>query len=119
MQVGVVVSGPATVDEKIVHIGSAPFPPLVLVAVDLPDGGALYKPTIAGLPIVWEAMPTSAAAASFGGAWLASGKELGMIVPFAIVAEESNVIINTRHPEYLHIELTLVRPIIFDGRMVK
>lgn len=64
-------------------------------------------------------MPTSAAAASFGGAWLASGKQLGMIVPSAIVPEEGNVIINTRHPDYVRVELTLVRPFTFDGRVIK
>ncbi len=105
--------------EKFVDVGAAPFPPLVLVAVDIPDGSALYKPTIAGLPLGWDAMPTSAAAASFGGAWLASGKQLGMIVPSALVPEEGNVIINTRHPDYAHVELTVVRPFTFDGRMVK
>lgn len=105
--------------EKLVHIGAGPFPPLVLVAVDLPDSSPLYTPSIAELPIGWDTMPTSAAAASFGGAWLAKGSSLGMIVPSAIVAEESNVVINTRHPDYTHVELTVVRPFTFDGRMFK
>ena len=105
--------------EKFVHIGTAPFPPLVLVAVDMPDGSPLYTPSIAELPIGWDTMPTSAAAASFGGAWLASRSKLAMIVPSAIVSEESNVVINTRHPDYAHVALTVVRPFTFDGRMFK
>jgi RES domain-containing protein len=105
--------------EKFIHIGAVPFPPLVLVAVDIPDGSALYKPSIAELPIGWDTMPTSAAAASFGGAWLAMGSRLGMIVPSAIVPEESNVVINTRHPDYAHVELAVVRPFTFDDRMFK
>jgi RES domain-containing protein len=105
--------------EKFVHIGAAPFPPLVLVAVDLPDSSALYTPSIAELPIGWDTVPTSAVAASFGGAWLASASALAMIVPSAIVPEESNVVINTRHPDYAHVELTIVRPFTLDGRMFK
>jgi RES domain-containing protein len=64
-------------------------------------------------------MPTSAAAAKFGGAWRAMGSQLGMIVPSAIVPEESDVVVNPRHPDYAHVELTVVRQFTFDGRMFK
>ena len=105
--------------EKFIHIRAAPYPPLMLVAVDIPDSSALYTPSIAELPLGWNAMPTSAVAASFGGAWLATESSLGMIVPSAIIPEESNVVINTWHPDYAHVELRVVRPFAFDGRMFK
>ncbi|MDL2354482.1 MAG: RES family NAD+ phosphorylase [Pseudomonadota bacterium] len=105
--------------EKFVNIGATPFPPLVLVAVDIPDDSALYSPTVAELPIGWNTMPTSAAAQKFGGAWLSRASELGMIVPSAIVPEETNMVINTRHPGYMDVALTLVRSFTFDGRMFK
>jgi RES domain-containing protein len=105
--------------EKFVHIGAAPVPPLVLVSVDIPDSSLLYAPLIAVLPVGWDTMPTSAAAQKFGAAWLAAGNNLAMAVPSAIVPEETNVILNPRHPEYAQVELAVVRQFQFDNRMFK
>lgn len=105
--------------EKFVHVDTALSPPMVLVAVDIPDGTHLYEPEPATLPAGWDALPISQAAQSFGGAWLAKGGELGMKVPSAIVPEESNVILNPRHPDYAAISLTVARPFTFDDRMFK
>lgn len=103
--------------EKLVHVGAGAFPPLVLVAVDIPDDTLLYAPDLAQLPNGWNAMPTSGAAQAFGRAWLEGGTELGMKVPSVIVPEESNVILNPRHPDYGRVELQIVRPFTFDGRI--
>ncbi|SFU61975.1 RES family NAD+ phosphorylase [Pseudoduganella namucuonensis] len=105
--------------EKFVHAGAGPFPPLALVAIDLPDDSPLYVPEIAALPHGWDAMPTSGPAQVFGGAWLARGAELAMKVPSAIVPEEANVVVNPRHPGYARILLSIVRPFAFDRRMFK
>jgi RES domain-containing protein len=105
--------------EKFVHVGAGPLPPMVLVAVDIPDGSPLYAPDPATLPAGWDALPSSKAAQSFGAAWLAGSAELGMKVPSAIVPEETNVILNPRHPDYAGIVLTIVRPFTFDDRMYK
>jgi RES domain-containing protein len=103
--------------EKFVHIGSAPLPPLVLVAIDIPDDSMLDTPAIRDLPAGWDTMPTSAAAQKFGGTWLAEGRNLGLIVPSAIVPEETNVVLNPQHPDYAEVRLAIVRPFSFDDRM--
>lgn len=105
--------------EKFVHVGAAPLPPLVLVAVDIPDDVVLYDPGVAGLPVGWDAMPTSDAAQAFGGAWLARGAELALKVPSAIVHEEANVVLNPHHPDFAQVELSVIRPFTFDDRMFK
>jgi RES domain-containing protein len=105
--------------EKFVHVGAAPMPPLVLVAVDIPDDSTVYAQAIDELPIGWNAMPTSKAAQEFGRVWLAKGADLGMSVPSVIVPEERNMVINPRHSDYRNVELTVVRPFAFDGRMFK
>jgi RES domain-containing protein len=105
--------------EKFVHVGASPIPPLVLVAVDIPDTSAVYTPTFDELPLDWDAMPISSAAQKFGGAWLTKGKQLAMSVPSAIVREERNMVINARHPDYRNVGLTVVRPFAFDDRMFK
>lgn len=105
--------------EKFVHVGSGPIPPLVLVAVDLPDAAPIEHIAPADLPPGWDDVPTSASAQAFGGHWLATGQALGLVVPSAILPEESNVILNPAHPTYAQVKLTVVRPFSFDQRMFK
>ena len=105
--------------EKFVHVGSSPLPPLVLVAVDIPDEASIYAPDFTTLPGGWDALPTSASAQAFGGAWLASNADLALKIPSAILPEETNVVVNPRHPDYPAVKLTVVRPFTFDHRMKK
>lgn len=42
-----------------------------------------------------------------------------MRVPSAVLAEGSNVILNPPHPDFEHVESTVVRPFSFDQRMFK
>lgn len=105
--------------EKFVHVGAAALPPLVLVAIDLPDDTAWFGPGVDELPPGWDAMPTSGAAQAFGGDWLARGGELAMKVPSAIVAEEANVILNPHHRDYARVQLSVLRPFTFDERLFK
>lgn len=105
--------------EKLVHLGSNPFPPLMLVAVDLPDACAVFEPDINTLPDGWATLPTSASAQSFGGAWLRRSDTLAMKIPSVIVPEESNFVINPLHPDYAQVQLTALRPFSFDRRLVK
>lgn len=105
--------------EKFVHVGSAPLPPLVLVAVDIPDQSKIFSPTASELPSGWDELPTSVSAQTLGREWLERGDALAMRVPSAVLPEESNVILNPRHPDFQHVKLTIVRPFSFDQRMFK
>jgi RES domain-containing protein len=104
--------------EKFVHIGNGPLPPLALVAVDMPDDVTPYEPSLLALPAGWDMLPASATAQSFGGAWLSSGTGLAMKIPSAIVPEECNVVINPSHRDYSRVTLSILRPFIFDNRML-
>jgi RES domain-containing protein len=104
--------------EKFVHLAGASHPPLVLVAVDVPD--ALFiRPALADLPIGWADLPASNGAQEFGRHWLQSSNELVMLVPSAIIPESTNALINPAHPAYARVELTIVRDFTFDARMFK
>jgi RES domain-containing protein len=105
--------------EKFVHVGAAPLPPLVLVAVDVPDTIVMWTPAASELPPGWDDMPTSASAQALGRTWLERQETLAMRVPSAVLPEESNVIVNPRHADYARVAMTVVRPFSFDGRMFK
>ena len=105
--------------EKFVHVGQAPLPPLVLVAVDLPDDCSIFTPNTSELPAGWDELPTSTSAQALGRAWLERGETLAMRVPSVVLPEENNVIVNPQHADYVRVQLTVVRPFTFDGRMYK
>lgn len=112
--------------EKFVHLAGAPHPPLVLVAINVPDdisdnaSGTLHvKPVLSRLPNGWADLPPSSGAQEFGAAWLQSSSELVMLVPSAIIPESTNALINPAHPAYAQVTLDIVRAFTFDARMFK
>lgn len=105
--------------EKFVQLESAPWPALVLVAIDIPDSCSIYRPTLDELPVGWDAMPTSSAAQAFGARWIRSGSSLLMQVPSVITPEECNILFNPQHSDFALLGMNIVRPFSFDGRMMK
>ncbi|NML62594.1 RES domain-containing protein [Massilia sp. RP-1-19] len=103
--------------EKFVHLGFAPLPPLVLIAVDIPDSASIYVPNREDLPAGWDTLPTSRSAQAFGGAWIAAVTELAMKVPSVVVPEENNVVLNARHATYNRVRLSVAREFSFDKRL--
>lgn len=104
--------------EKLVHLGLAPCPSLVLVAVDIPDTAIVYEPDLAALPVGWDALPISASAQTFGESWLRRNDTLAMKIPSAFVPEEANFVINPAHANYPEIQITVLRPFAFDRRLL-
>lgn len=105
--------------EKFAHLQAGPLPPLVLVAVDLPEPVDMFTPGTHTIPAGWDDMPVSAAAQAFGGAWLKKCEQLAMKVPSAIVAEDANVVLNPQHPDFAQVTMAVVRPFSFDSRLYK
>ena len=104
--------------EKFVHLAGANHPPLVLVAIDVPDALSI-SPALADLPKDWADLPASNSAQEFGRRWLQSNSNLVMLVPSAIIPESTNALINPAHPAYANVELAIVRDFTFDARMFK
>jgi RES domain-containing protein len=105
--------------EKFVHVGQAPLPPLVLVELEIPERSTVYSPAMSELPSGWDDLPTSTSAQAFGRVWLEQGELLAMRIPSAVLPEESNVILNPRHPDFQYVQMAVVRPFSFDQRMFR
>lgn len=103
--------------EKLVHTGTILPADLQLVALTLPDEGALYETVEAETLPGWEATPPAPASIEFGTDFLRSRRALGLIVPSAIVPEARNLIVNPLHPRFAEVRLELERPFIFDRRL--
>ena len=106
--------------EKFVHLAGSAHPPLVLVAIDVPDDPALiFRPQIKALPVDWADLPAPASTQEFGRRWIESGRGLMLVVPSAIIPESHNVVLNPRHPAFRDIRLEIAREFTFDARMFK
>lgn len=103
--------------ESLVHsrFGLLPFN-RYLIRVDIPDTTwAVHKALTA--PPGWDAIPPGRTSILMGDSWAIGLNSLILLVPSAIVPEESNVLINPRHPAAATINATTVRRWIYDPRL--
>lgn len=106
--------------EKFVHLAGTAHPPLMLVAITVPDDAPLLiQQPLANLPKDWSDLPAPASTQEFGKQWLESADQLIMLVPSAIIPESLNAVINPAHPAYRDVTLEIVRGFSFDARMFK
>jgi RES domain-containing protein len=102
--------------EYLVH-SSRPPADLALVAIDVPDEGAIERPALDDLPGGWASPFPSEEAQAWGTRWCDAAAALAIAVPSVIVPEERNFLINVRHPAMAGVALERVRPFIFDTRL--
>jgi RES domain-containing protein len=106
--------------ETFVHLGSILPSNLILIELDLPEDTNLYfTPLTESLPSAWCESSASNETQNYGTAFLEESAYLGLIVPSAIVREDTNIIINPRHPAAKQIKIVNERPFNFDARMLK
>ena len=106
--------------EKFVHLAGIAHPPLVLVAVDIPDAHLPTKRLAPDrLPPGWADLPVSGASQGVGRDWLRAAQDLVLLVPSAIIPEATNAVINPAHPAFLQVRLSIMRPFSFDARLFK
>lgn len=80
--------------------------------------GTSYEVVTADVLPGWE-RPNLAASQRFGGDWYLERRSVLLFVPSVVARPESNVLINTRHPDYegLGIEVGLETPVWWDQRL--
>ena len=95
--------------EYLVHVDIEDVPDdLVAMAIEVPDD----------LPPDWNQVLDHPACARIGDQWAAKGTVLLLLVPSAVVPEESNVLINPDHPRAGDVRMVSIRPFAFDSRLV-
>jgi len=103
--------------ETMVHLGTGGLPlNRYLVKIDIP--AALWRTReTASLPVGWDACPPGKVSLDFGGEWLTSGRSAVMVVPSAIVPEDSVILINPLHPKAAGITASKTRKWLYDPRL--
>ena len=107
--------------ETIVHFAAGGLPlNRFLVRIDLPEDlwDARRRASAASLEVGWNAVPPGKVSLDFGDAWLKDATApLVLEVPSVIVPEESNVLLNARHPHMARVKATKLRLWQYDGRL--
>jgi len=104
--------------ETFVHTSGQPTLPLKITRFVLPDDRSLYfQPYPSALPEGWNAIPADRVSRVYGTQWLKDGRYFGLIVPSAILALESVVVLNPAHPAIGQIRLSEQFDFQYDKRM--
>ncbi|MET0312063.1 MAG: RES family NAD+ phosphorylase [Burkholderiaceae bacterium] len=107
--------------ETIVHFNATDLPlNRILVRLDVPDNLWASRNILTrhDAPVGWNVFPAGKVSLDLGDAWLDSGASALMEVPSAIVPEESNVLVNPRHPSISAIKVVRTRNFLYDSRLL-
>jgi RES domain-containing protein len=114
--------------ETVVHLaGDDPLPfPRQLVRITIPSNHWRQRKRFAKQEHSgWDSAPTPehvenlfAATQAWGDAWLLGLESLLVEVPSVIVPEETNLLLNHRHPAHAELVAEIVRPWFYDARLL-
>ena len=91
---------------------------LVRIEVTLSAGLFVQQLEPTDLPEDWRAYPHLASTRKIGADWLRGHSSEALVVPSAVVPEESNVILNPLHPDFAkYVEVKKVTPYSIDTRL--
>jgi len=106
--------------ESLVHLGSADPLPLNRYLVEISVPQALWDARTrfdAAMHVGWNAEPAGLVSLDWGTEWAQSLSALVAEVPSIVVPEESNVLLNPRHPDADQLVARKVRRWTYDARL--
>jgi len=71
------------------------------------------------LPRNWKADPVPESVQAVGDRWVSSGSSAVLRVPSVLVPEESNFLLNPRHPDFVKITVSRPHAFRFEARLAR
>ncbi|MFU8813381.1 MAG: RES family NAD+ phosphorylase [Balneolaceae bacterium] len=88
-----------------------------IVEIEIPDLVSIQKIRADSLPEGWYKTGHYPTCRHIGDRWIEGGTSLLLEVPSSIIQEETNVLINPRHPEFSEVKIADIRKFRFDERL--
>ena len=85
--------------------------------IHIPDNLKIETIPATALPANWKEISSYPACQAIAHEWYTKGESAVLKVPSAIIPEESNYILNTRHPDFSSIKIKAVEEFFFDPRI--
>lgn len=107
--------------ETVVHLKTGGLPlNRYLVKLEIPREAwaRRIEHDASSLPVGWDALPEGRVSLDAGDAWLAQSASPVMVVPSAIVPEETNILVNPVHPLSRAVKVAKVRRWHYDPRLL-
>ena len=82
-----------------------------------PDTSSITHVNLSDLPADWNQGSDVIGCQSIASEWYSKKKSLLLRVPSAVVPDEYNLVIHTRHPEFSEVSLIKELPFSFDKRL--
>lgn len=87
--------------------------------IEIPVEKKLLKEiALSDLPENWRSKTQYPMLQELGSDWYLENNHLLLKVPSAVIPQEFNFIINTRHPEFKQIQLVKTEPYFWDKRLI-
>jgi RES domain-containing protein len=90
---------------------------LVLTSAQFPDDLKMQHVNVAGLPSGWRDHPAPEELQRIGDEWIVRNVSVVLVVPSAVIPQESNFLLNPVHPEFKHIRINKPERFSFDLRI--
>lgn len=104
--------------ETFVHLTlEAPSMQFLLYEINLPKAARTTR--YHGPVDAWRHARTPLASQEAGREWLANGTTLALVVPSVVVPQETNYVLNVRHPLFARLRISMPEPFSFDRRLWK
>lgn len=104
--------------EALAHMGQQPEGDFCMIRLEVPDT-SIKAIAMADLPTNWAQNPPSEELKEIGDSFYRTNKHLLLRLPSAIMPEESNYIINTRHKLISQMRIAAQRNLVPDGRLLR
>jgi RES domain-containing protein len=91
---------------------------LVAVAAEVPDRARVIHVRVEDLPTGWRRAPAPPGLADIGDRWIRESASAVLAVPSAIIPNETNYLLNPRHPTFRTIRVRRPQPFSFDPRLL-
>jgi RES domain-containing protein len=102
--------------ETLVHTSSVP-PNHVAIRIEIPPSVRVETWPLSTLPAGWQGLPAPIQLAQLGTAWARGSSSVALEVPSAIVALETNILLNPLHPDMSRLLVDPPIPQPFDARL--
>jgi RES domain-containing protein len=105
--------------EYLVHLNPDKIPhDLLRIAGEIPDTLAIRHIGIEALPPSWNALTLQPVTQTIGTQWVTAGLSAVLRVPSVVIPQESNYVLNPRHPEFSAITWSVPEPFSLDPRLL-